>query len=485
MKISRFITPIIILFGAALLLYVSVKATLSSFTHDESFSYLNYCHETFMQIISYSNWYTNNHILNSLLMKYSEKLFGNTEIALRLPNLILLIIYMIYSYLLFKDKNQVLALAMFVLLLTNNLLIDLFGMARGYGMSIGFMFMALYHFITYLKDNKKLNMHLFHFAALLASLSNFTLLVFYVAMLMSYNIFLFIKTYCLSNQKIRFFRNNKIHIIPLFFSIIVLYEPVRRALTYGKFDFGGKNGFYADTVAHLVMNTLSFSVNNEITLIFFMVFFTVIVFGSLFFILRNTYQENKVFVNEYKGLIVTNFLLITISVIFIAQHHILGTDYPVSRFSVFLFPIFMAHFGFFIDYLFSLGLKKTILIAISCYAIISITLFIQKVDLYACAEWAYDKQTKNMMLTLESYHKSSMDKAQQIEVGCDWLFEPTMNYYRIAKGYNWLLPVQRDNVSNNNHFNYIFNKNIHKFDSGGYEIIVEYKDIKTLLIKSN
>ena len=80
--------------GALLFSYVFTKANMASFTHDESFTYLNYPHQSFIDIISFNDWYTNNHILNSLFIKYSEQLFGNSELALRLPNLLLLLVYM-------------------------------------------------------------------------------------------------------------------------------------------------------------------------------------------------------------------------------------------------------------------------------------------------------------------------------------------------------------------------------------------------------
>src|ERR1051326_42770 len=128
--------------GVILFFYIAIKASISSFTHDESFTYLHYPHDTFMNIISYKNFYTNNHILNSLLMKYSELLFGSSEFALRLPNLLLFIVYMIYSYLLFRKTNQFLSVAIFILLCANSSLIDLFGLARGYGLSFGFMLMS-------------------------------------------------------------------------------------------------------------------------------------------------------------------------------------------------------------------------------------------------------------------------------------------------------------------------------------------------------
>ena len=234
---------IIALIGLSVFIYVFTKAGNSSFTHDESFTYLHYCHTRFLDIISYSDWYSNNHLLNSLFIKYSELLFGNSELALRLPNLLLLVVYLFYSYFLFKRKNPLLAILIFTFLSMNIPLTDIFGLARGYGISIGFMLMSFYHFVAWLKNNSKKNLYLFHFGALLASLSNFTLLVFYLAMLLASAIFFLIKQRISQQQKLYFIKENLIHLPPLLISGIVLYEPVRRVISYNHLDFGGNPVF--------------------------------------------------------------------------------------------------------------------------------------------------------------------------------------------------------------------------------------------------
>ncbi len=254
MRFSRSaLLPILVLIaGSLIFFYTGLKAQLASFTHDESFSYLNYCHESFIEIITFNNWYTNNHVLNSLFMKYSAQLFGTSEFALRLPNLLLLLVYMAYSFRLFRDKNPLLALAIFLLLCTNTLLIDLFGLARGYGMSCGFMLMSLYHFLKFGEQRQRKDLFIFHLAALLAILSNFTLLAYYAAALLTYNLSALLPTGLNKASKFNLLSVNKVHALPLMAVFVILYEPVRRLLTKTTLDFGGSNGFYEDTVSHLV-----------------------------------------------------------------------------------------------------------------------------------------------------------------------------------------------------------------------------------------
>lgn len=485
MKIAKSqITLIVILIGTVLFSYCFTKANVSSFTHDESFTYLNYPHDSFMDIISFSKFYTNNHILNSLFMKYSEQLFGNSELALRLPNLILLLVYMCYAFLLFRTKNALLRIEVFLLLCTNVLLMDLFGLARGYGMSFGFMLMSLYHFIAYIKKSRKKDLALFHFAALLASLSNFTLVTFYAALLMVYSIHTFINTRFVLGERFRFVQKHKVHIIPLLLVGIVLYEPIRRVLMQDTLNFGGKKGFYADTIAHLVSTTFHNAAIPSSVLLIAQLLVTIIVLTPLCLMLKDLREKRNDFFTKQLDLVISTFLLISISIIIVLQHLLLKSDYPISRFAVFLFPLFIVHVGFFFDYLIGSGFKKISLMILTCIALASAISFWNNTNLSSSAEWAYDSETKNMIQTLADYRATNPDQFTKINLGVNWLFEPTINFYRETQQLDWLSPVDRKGISEANQYLYIFEKEFKKMDMSKYEVIKVYQDIGTLLVKN-
>ena len=479
---SHIILFSVITIGGILFTFIFIKAYISSFTHDESFSYLNYCNESFMEIISYSNWYTNNHILNSLFMKYSEKLFGSSEIALRLPNLLLLIVYMVYSYLLFKDTNSFLTVAMFTLMCTNCALMDLFGLARGYGMSCGFMLMSLYHFIRYFKDPGITNLALFHAGSLMACLSNFTMLTYYVAIMIVYNLVVLMNSKFVNGVKFRFFKSNMVHIVPLTIVIIVLFEPVRRVITYNTLNFGGSKGFYADTIIHLIYNVFHGISLPSFVISILQIIFTSLVLISLFIVILMMVKRNKSFFEEHTGLITSCFLLILISVIIIALHVFFKADYPISRFSIFLFPVFMVHIGFLVHYLMSLKYEKLILAVISIIALASMINFWQNTSLRSSIEWAYDTNTKDMIQTLMSHREKNNPGTGNVRLGINRLFEPTINFYRETMGIEWLQPVDDKGISKNDDYCYMFNDELNQLDSSEYEVIKKYSNINTMLI---
>lgn len=480
-KINK-VESIIILAGIALLIFAIIKALNASFTHDESFSYLNYVHTSFMDIISYKRWYTNNHILNTLLMKISEWFFGSSEISLRLPNLILFAVFMVYGYFLLKMENWMYTLGLFLLLCTNNSLVDLFGLARGYGLSFGFMLMSLYHFIRSFYGQQKINLVLFHIGSLFAILSNFTLLDFYLALLIIYNLMVFIDCKFISNKKYQFFASNKVNGICLLLVFIILYEPVRRVIMHSTLDFGGKNGFYADTVRNLIQYCVHGIYLPPWGLVMGMVVLTFILFIPFLFMIQIIRKKDEAqFINN-RGLFISTLLMIFISVAIVLQHFLFGADYPISRFSLYLFPLFIVNLGFLLAY-FKPKIKSTFAILFFGLALISTFSFIKNADFNSCSEWGYDMETKNMMQELSIQHRISKNDSTVVKLGVNWLFEPTANYYRESKKLSWLLPVNRDGLSPDDDYCYIFKNEIKDLNCVDYKVIKEFQGPNTVLVK--
>ena len=206
---------LILLLCNATFSYIARKADVASFTHDESFSYNHYVHNNFMDIISNEQAFSNNHLLNTLGMKYSEILFGSSEFALRLPNLIMLIVFFLYLFLLLGKIDRWLCLTAFILVCSSTMFIDFFGMARGYGMSIGFMTASLYHMIRSFNSHANKHLVFFNLCALMAILSNFTMLDFWVAALLVFNFMKYMESRLILKERFNLFKANKMNILLL------------------------------------------------------------------------------------------------------------------------------------------------------------------------------------------------------------------------------------------------------------------------------
>jgi hypothetical protein len=121
-------------------LWTFARACLQSITIDEADTYL-----FFVGRPSPSHWdpSTNNHLLNSLLMRLFTSLFGISNLSVRLPALIGAAIYIAMAYVLCRRFGFQLAWPLLACLVFNPLIMDHLVAARGYSLAAGFLMVQL------------------------------------------------------------------------------------------------------------------------------------------------------------------------------------------------------------------------------------------------------------------------------------------------------------------------------------------------------
>ena len=193
MNIMTFIKKIplqhypILLVYLALFIYAFLRSYYLSFTHDESLSF-----SIFNDVATISTTTANNHILNTFLMWISSFILGNSEWALRLPNVLAFGVYLSACYLLLiKDKSNWLLIIGSSLLLLNPFSIEFFALARGYGISLGCMMVSLYfllnncfHYTSFHEFIKAYKRTLLF--AFLAVLANLSMINYFIAVILIY-----------------------------------------------------------------------------------------------------------------------------------------------------------------------------------------------------------------------------------------------------------------------------------------------------------
>lgn len=443
--------------GLGLLWYIIYKASHTSFTHDESYTYTHYVHQGFMDIISYKTPYTNNHILNTVLIKYCEVFFGSSELSLRLPNIIAFIVYSVFSALLFFKYSPKLILQFYLIMVLNPYLLDFFALARGYGLSIGFLVMSLYYLSFYFTTKQNKHLILFNIGAFLAVMSNFSLLNYYVAAIITYNIISFIesKNQPLNNEgSYNFLKINKIIAISVLLSGMVLFEPLRRISKQKLLDFGGKNGFMEDTVSSIIYDFFYETNVTDIYLLILKGFTLVVAYYILVLIIKNALKKNTLFFKEQITLVVVNFILFAVVLITIAQHVFLENDFYEHRFALFFYPLFALNFIFLLVLLYK---KEFIwLSSFACWILVGallVNLYVNH-NLIYFKDWKYNQNTKLVMQQLVKEHKNA--PSNHTRLGINWLLEPSTNFYRYTWNLKWLNPTHRRGISKHDDYFYLF-----------------------------
>ncbi|MES2761663.1 MAG: hypothetical protein V4677_05630 [Bacteroidota bacterium] len=464
--------------GFGLAWHIIHKAFTVSFTHDEAYTYTHYLHQGFMDIVSYKTPYTNNHILNTVLMKYSEVFFGSSEIALRLPNILAFIVYSLFAVLLLYTHCRKFLLPCYLLLTLNPYLLDFFALARGYGLSIAFLMMSVYYLSRFYISRKTIHLILFNAGAFLAVMSNFSLLNYYVAVLIIHNLLEFY----IHKKSYHFFQTNKINIVAVIISGMVLYEPLRRISKMNLLDFGGKNGFLEDTVGTAIYSLFYEAHVPDLYMgILKSTILLVVIFTSGLIIFKLA-QKDNLFFRSNTILTLCNLVLLAIAGITILQHLLMGNDYYVHRFALFFYPLFMLNFIFLICFVSQkVSLKIPLL---SCYLIVSLLIYNLYINhnLIYFKDWKQDRPIKNIMQVLVSEHEKQPDK--QIRLGINWLFEPVTNFYRYTWDLKWMNPTHRRGLSKYDDYILIF-KHDKEFESVSTKPVLYSDELTGIVLLKN
>jgi hypothetical protein len=178
---TLFIT-LAILFG----LYVLIRAWWLPITHDEGATCFNHVPRRLLDTLFFQKEANpNNHILNTLGIKILEGIFGWHPLVIRLPALIGGSCYLAASFYFAKRLSETgwLRVLSLLLLLGNPYMVEFFGLARGYGLALGLMALALWQTWRFLDTGLRKYFSRGVLWAGLAVYANFTLLIFYAPFL--------------------------------------------------------------------------------------------------------------------------------------------------------------------------------------------------------------------------------------------------------------------------------------------------------------
>lgn len=470
-----------ILYFALILSFIILGATTSSLTHDESFTMLHYPNISILDLLVNSNSYSNNHILNTLGIKLSIELFGISELSIRLPNIVLFIIYSYFINKLLENSNGFGFFSWFVLFTSIPLLTDLFSIARGYGMSIGFMIASLYYLIKSMKENCSLkSIFIFHMLGYFSILSNFSLVSFYIASLASILLVTWIQEGYSSKLLIR---SKKFihHSIGTALVAIAIFNPILKSIRRNSYNFGGKDGYLDDTIVSMVQTILHNEIDNLIVITIIKYLFVLILLFSFWKLFQKLFKR-KMIESENREFYLISLINLFIIIIINIQFYTFSIDLPIGRFSVYLIPLFLLN----AYYLLNQGFKhaRIINVIIFLLSITSIFSFWRNNSVNEFAEWSYDCQTKNMLSDLSTII-ASKENYNSISLGINWLFEPTINLYRQIDNLDWLEPVDRVSLLKNHDFYYILKEDLGLFSEKEIYIIKEYQQSNSILLKIN
>lgn len=476
-----FILPGLII-GLPALLYISYRAVNLSFVHDESLSFFTANGAPdFAQA-------PNNHLLNTFLMKVFGSLFGNSEFALRLPNIIAFFFYCVSGLVIIKSlKNNKLSVFYFIILVVNSLMFEFFGLARGYGLAMG-MLMVSFYFLFKLND-KSLSLKLFTIFLVLSLLfsqlalyANFNALNVHLAILpvLAFSVFQFVdRKINTKNRKSLYFVFLSLFVVDL---AALIPAVIRLKFMQGINElavFGDHNGLMQTTIKSLIT---SFYFHQQDFPITFAILqwgaVSIFILGCIWF-MRNIYRKN--FNNFTRIFSVFCFFLLAP----VLQEVFFKIPYPFSRTAILYFPVFSLVFIFLFSELFSAA--KNILLKVSLIVMLAgVSAFVVysayvKRNFTNTSEWFYDKYDKEM-LNMIAGDRLSCKNPDSVTISNYWTFTPVINFYRVTRNYSWLKPVIKEDYKKAEYY-ICYSYDVAKIPADSLLLMAKYDDIGVSLYK--
>lgn len=311
------------------IIYLAFRACYVPITFDESATFFHFVHRGDMWFFD-SLPDANNHIINSLLTYVSYHIFGSSKLALRLPNLLSAIIFL---YFLFRTslfiKNFSLRWIFILSLMFSHYFIEFFAVSRGYGLSMAFLFGALYHLMRFSVNSSTKQILYISLFLFLAEFSNLSILVLSIAII-GYQVIILLFA---SGSKVisKIYRLSIIiilEILPLLFASYYMYYLQDKGSLY----YGDNSGLWSLTIQSLILMItgtkfiiFSFSV---------VVLFVFIILATVFILTKSRFQK------LFQPSLVFSLLLFSTILGLLLLSYLFGINNPEDRVAMYLIPIF-------------------------------------------------------------------------------------------------------------------------------------------------
>jgi hypothetical protein len=452
--LSRAATPGTILLSLALLGYSIARASLVSYNNDEALTFLYHARSSVVDIINYNSRImpSNNHMLNSLLMKASSALLGESELALRLPNVLAHAVYLTTCFFLVRAyAPAILRPFALILLGLNPYFLEFFSLSRGYGLAVAAMICSLFFALRAADSRRGLARDLWLAAGFagVTVLASIPFVNFFVAM------FAVLGTIVLWRSRpsisapvnwLAWVGRAVQAAVPLMVTgiavLAIMLPPILKLRQLNHFYIGGKISFWADTVGSLIDGSLYNAPYEDAAMPIVQVFVAVMLLLSVGLLIVRLVRRQFDAHLTMSAIVLALALLMAASSIL--QHQLLGVNYLKGRIGIMFVPIFSL---LVLNFCLSLGalLIGTRFRQLGPFTIVALAVLLgthaaNTLNTSYSAVLRGNASTRQMIDDLTTHYESNygQDPGAKVTVGVSAIFKPVVEYYAIARQLEWL-----------------------------------------------
>ncbi|MDZ4709970.1 MAG: hypothetical protein SH818_16335 [Saprospiraceae bacterium] len=458
-------------------LYLYFRITLIPITHDEAGTILNFASQPVWDIITFKDPVPNNHILHTLLVKWFTALFGYSELVCRLPNFVGGVIYWIFGFFLLNRLNKghfVWTLIGLVLLICNPYLIEFFGLARGYGLSVAWMMVSLY-LLVYGGRNQ------WYGSLLMAGVgvyTNLTLLNYFIPLC-------FLIVLLLLNYGEGTLRSKMGIPIVLFILVIASISlPISRMIQTDQFQYWGTRGFYTDTFLPFLNSSVmgkKYFGNATINIFQYSIFLVIILVLYSMLVMLKRKMKASLLMPEFQ----LGYLFLATLIYNILQNRILNVPFLNARTALLFYPLFvLAGYSMFLRFRSAIKWKVFLILPILAMALWHIK---SCYNVHSAYEWWFDGDNKKVMHAIMSNY-SPESYTPKIRLKCNWIFQPSLTYYTTMEYHKWIIPPPYNKVIDTAEivdFYYISSEDKNEWFDRNYTVLQSFGWESRYLMKKN
>lgn len=415
-------------------LFTGYKAIRLPITHDELATIIHYSNFSVWEIMMFPDPWPNNHILHTILAKFSMALLGKDPWAVRLPSWLFWAVYAYGAWRagrwLFRNDAP-LSLAVFFLLIANPFLLDFFSLARGYGMANALMLNAALFILPHRAADWDRSAALGWSLATLAAYANFTLLLFWVAA----NIWIGLRQldrYLPERAWKPLLSSLGIQLVLAAAFGALIYTPINKMQSTNQFVYWESTGFFENTVVSLVEASRYGSKMIDIADSWWASGSVLLIFGSICLLFWLAGRRGWTYVKARPLFSSLCLLLLTIAVNLL-QSALLETPYLTGRTALSYYPLFML-----------VGLaalrewwyynQRYARMATAILAGLLLLHLVRTVNLRSVREWWYDQHTYAVIDRLNDLRSDN----QAVALQTGWFFQPSFRYHCIEQENDWI-----------------------------------------------
>ena len=332
---------------------------------------------------------------------------------------------------------------------------------------MAFVSIAMYFFITASNPDKYKNQLKYSFLCLLFSTlaitSNFGAINFYISFWV-----LLIAGFILNQKKHKTatkysaFGFFTLALIPVYFTIDRLFF----LKSINQLYYGAEK--LIDTVRTFITSSMyGLSYPSYYSTYILAIILLVITLGVFLYLYTIQKTPNKI-----------NFLLLFPIILlgYVIENYLFEAKFPMGRTALFLYPLFLFFVAQTINYGVGLKTKFTLRILGIALSALFFIHFYKSANVTHVDNWKYDSNTRQVMEYLKEIETKS---SQKITLSNNWLFEPSINYYRDKYSLK-LSKATRAGIDSNTTYIYDFKSQI---DTNKYENLIEFEISETALFK--